>query len=928
MGFLQRASAERSSWTGPFSLNPNSGKYKDPALTRLFGSGAIAESGIGVTPQNAMTFSAVFGAVNMIASDVAKLPLNLMKRRKEGGSDHYTESKLYDLLKNEPNEEMGSMVMRRTVLAHALTCHGGFAEIQRDNLGRPHGIWVLEPHRVEPIRRTKNGPLEYRMDGDDSTILPSSEVVHIHGLGYDGINGYGTINMARQAVGLALAMERFGGQYFGRGTQFGGVLESQDDLDADQKAEIQTEIAKFRAANDAAFRIMVTGAGHKFTQFQNRPADSQMDESRLRQVEEVCRFFRIPPVKLGVNRAGAVSYASVEMQNIDYYTGAMLDWVTLCEQEFNRKLIAKSERRQQFIKHNANAFLRADTASRSKFYDSMLDRGVFNADDVLALEDLNPQPNGQGQMYLVQGAQVPKDKMRALVDAQINAKTTPQVSPAPAAPVVDTETDALRARLEDAERALASAQADLLAQREARIAADAAGTATREELDARRTEESSAVSLAHQLTATVDALRADLVAAQAAGESQAERIGRLETEAESARIAAEAAESTATTLRSEVAAAVLARDTQAAEAADARSLVATAEQAALDAGATVEQARTARDTAEQRAQSAETSAAVSAAEVARLQAELAGAACDVTGLTEDRDRLASELESARAALATADEAQSTLRGTQRCQTCHGAGLLPESSMGDPVGQQTCPDCPTGAALAAQFEAEGRAERSVSAVADAEQRATDAIATANTAAESLAAAQTEAARVIEASTAAVTQAHSELETARGLVETTEQARAAAVADAGQARRQTEEWRVRTVAAHRSLFVDAVGRMARREAQQARSRQATPAKLRRWLSEFPAMQMPVFAEAIAPALRTHLAWLGAPDSPTDEALLVARAHLDQFVAKVTDVIDHAEPADFHAELDRMLTRWENERPEAVADALMEKEIRHVA
>src|SRR5688572_26363440 len=134
MGFLQRMFEDRASWTGPFSLNPGAGKYKDPALSRLFGGGAITDAGIHVTQENAMEFSAVFAAVNMIANDVAKLPLNLMKRRQEGGSDHYVDSKLYHLLKNEPNPEMSAMTMRRTQIAHALTCHGGYAEIQRDTV--------------------------------------------------------------------------------------------------------------------------------------------------------------------------------------------------------------------------------------------------------------------------------------------------------------------------------------------------------------------------------------------------------------------------------------------------------------------------------------------------------------------------------------------------------------------------------------------------------------------------------------------------------------------------------------------------------------------------------------------------------------------------------------------------------------------------
>lgn len=417
---LQRMRAAVRSFTVP----PIS--VRDPALAKFFGDGYRSTAGIVVNEENALTCSAVLNAVMQISNDVAKLPLNLRKRTQDGGSEDYVDSKLYNLLKLEPNPEMGSMEFRRTLTAHALTCHGGYAEIERDGLGRPVAIWPLTPDRVRPVRKKieklgkyELGPLKYEIDGGD-TVLDASDVVHIHGLGYDGYVGYQIINKARQAIGLALAAERFGGSFFGNGTTFGGIFSTEMDLDEETVNAQRELIEKYHQSSEKAWKNLFLLGGWKYQGGAGvDPQKSQMVETRDKQIEEVARFFRMPPYRLGLNKPGTVSYASVELANLDYYTGALLDWLTTWEQELNRKLIPRLERRQQYIKHNANAFLRADIKTRYDAYAVLLDRGVFNADDVLELEDMSPQSDGLGKIYLVQGAQVPKDKIQAIADSQI-----------------------------------------------------------------------------------------------------------------------------------------------------------------------------------------------------------------------------------------------------------------------------------------------------------------------------------------------------------------------------------------------------------------------------------------------------------------------------------------------------------------------------
>ena len=516
----------RSYFMGPMSL-------KDPALSRYFGSSGRSTSGVTVTQENAFTFSAVYDAVNQISSDVAKLPLNLRKRNPSGGSDPYEDSKTHRLLKYEPNPEMGSMVFRRTVTAHALTWHGGFSEIERDGAGRPVAIWPLAPDKVK-VEREKTGRrrLYFKVRGDDGAEvnLDPANVLHIVGLGYDPFCAYPVITLARQAIGLGLAAEQFGSTFFGNGTTFGGVL-SMVGINSEEEAQRLRDVIKARHTGpERANDMLVTWGDMKYTPNGVAPQNAQMNELRSKQVEEVARFFNIPVHKL--KNLEHATFSNIEQQDLEYYKGCLLNWITLWEEECNRKLIPSLESRQQFVKHNANAFLRADTTARTALYTALLDRGVFNADQVLEYEDLNPQPGGQGQLYLVQGAMVPKDQIVDLVDAQIEkAKAPPpQPTPQPAAdkpPVDETPARMLAELVSRTERA--EAEVSLRAKNEA---AASAAKETAEKLSVLLTDERDRAR-----AETTRAVERETLA-KVAVDAELARLATVEAEAHAAVIAA------------------------------------------------------------------------------------------------------------------------------------------------------------------------------------------------------------------------------------------------------------------------------------------------------------------------------------------------------------------------------------------------------
>jgi len=822
----------RATWTGPWSA-------KDPALANLFSDGTRSSAGITVTPEVAFTYSAVYDAVNQIASDVAKMPLNLMKRLPNGGSTPYIDSKLYRLLKYKPNPEMGSMVFRRQLTAWALCSHGGYAEIVRDDLGRPAELWPIEPHRVT-VKRGNRDELVYEIDGGATTI-PAEDMIHLRGLGYTPHEPYGIINKARQAIGLALAAERFGATFFGNGSTFGGLLTTDTTLSIEEAKALKEAVEGIHKGPDRAHALAVLWGGVKYQKLGVAPNEAQMNELRDKQAEEVARFFRMQPYRLGVNKPGSVSYASVEQANIDHATGCLLDWTTLWEEELNCKLIPTMEFKLQYVKHNMNVFLRADFEKRMAGYATALDKGLYSRNEVRELEEMGPQDGEQGDWYLVQSAQVPLHMLKDVTEALIAPEPTPE-PPAPA-PSPEPEPDADdegRAAILAAIAAMETKIAEAVAARaEAEARADAA-------LVAHHTEREVS------MTATVAALQVQLEAATvasavAASEAEAQRSARavveaqrdaLHLEAETTRQSLLDAEARAVDREAALAAVEAARDEQVRVADDAIQALATI-QARLDA-ATGDEARAVIE-AERQAAQALVDDALQASQASRAEADAARV----------------EAETARAAVVAVEARAAAERVESEARL---------------------------AAAVAASEAEAVASR-----------------------QSLRAevmAQAEALQV--AADEQIRAAERELASAREAIK---------IRDAA------------LLAASRGLVVEAMGVLVRRETAQARSKQATPQKLRTWLSGMAVLHEPVCVERLVGPVSLHLALTNRTEDAEQVAAQMAAVHLAEFRRQIEAVLE-VDVDEFHVALERMLTRWESERPSAVADALLVEGIRHVA
>lgn len=359
--------------------------------------GAPSAAGIPVDEHKALTYSAYWFGVRLISEAVSSLPLFLYRRLGGGGKERATDDPLYEILHDEPNPEMTSMVFRETLQAHLLTWGNAYAEIQRDGGDQVAGLWPLLPSMVKP-ERDSDGSLRYLIRNPDGTsrTLPMRDVLHIPGLGFDGLVGYSVVQMARQSIGMGLACERFGATFFGNGAKPSGVLSNPAVVPQKQREEFREAWTKAHSGENSN-KTGVLWGGWTYTPIGIPPEDAQFLESRAFQREEVGLWLNIPPFKLGVSKAA--TYASVEQFAVDFVVHTIRPWLVRWEGEYRRKLIPVERRRELFAEHLVDGLLRGDVASRTAALQMQFLNGAISQDEWREIENRNPIPGGHGTRF-------------------------------------------------------------------------------------------------------------------------------------------------------------------------------------------------------------------------------------------------------------------------------------------------------------------------------------------------------------------------------------------------------------------------------------------------------------------------------------------------------------------------------------------------
>ena len=365
-------------------------------------------SGKRVTERSSMQMTAVYSCVRVLAEAVAGLPLHLYKYTDSGGKDKALGQRLYFLLHKEPNPEMTSFVFRETLMTHLLLWGNAYAQLIRNGRGEVVGIYPLMPNRIS-VNRDDKGSLYYKycrsledapLNKENEVILLPSEVLHIPGLGFDGLVGYSPIAMAKNAIGMAIACEEYGAKFFANGATPGGILEHPGVVKDPEKVRTSWNSAFGGSAN--ANKVAVLEEGMKYTPISISPNEAQFLETRKFQINEIARIFRVPPHMVGDLEKS--SFSNIEQQSLEFVKYTLEPWLIRWEQSLVRSLILPSDKGKYFIKFNVDGLLRGDYESRMNGYATARQNGWMSANDIRTLENLDRISEEEGgNLYLING---------------------------------------------------------------------------------------------------------------------------------------------------------------------------------------------------------------------------------------------------------------------------------------------------------------------------------------------------------------------------------------------------------------------------------------------------------------------------------------------------------------------------------------------
>ena len=370
----------------------------------LFGG---TSAGNQVTEFSSMQMTAVYACVRILAEAVAGLPLHTYALKADGGKEKAREHSLYRLLHDEPNPEMTSFIFRETLMTHLLLWGNAYAQIIRNGKQEVTALYPLMPNKMQ-VRRNAQGQLLYcyQHQGDQIKLSPH-EVLHIPGLGFDGLVGYSPIAMAKNAIGMAQACEEYGASFFANGAQPGGVLEHPGTLKDPERVRESwtTTFGGTRNAN----KVAVLEEGMKYQPISISPEQAQFLETRKFQMNEIARIFRVPPHMMG--DLERTTFSNIEQQSLEFVKYTLDPWIVRWEQALHKSLLSVQEKQTYFIKFNLEGLLRGDYESRMNGYAVGRQNGWMSANDIRTLENLDRIPEEEGgDLYLVNGNMLPLDK--------------------------------------------------------------------------------------------------------------------------------------------------------------------------------------------------------------------------------------------------------------------------------------------------------------------------------------------------------------------------------------------------------------------------------------------------------------------------------------------------------------------------------------
>ena len=376
-------------------------------MTAIFGT-TSSKSGAYVTEDSAMRLSAVYACVRILSESIASLPLKIYKYDSSGSKKVAYDHPLYRVLHDISNNEQSAFEFRETISAHLNLWGNAYIKKIMNNKGQIIELVPIPPWKIM-LLYDYSKPLGFQKrfyvteDTGGQKVYFEDEILHVKGLSLNGKEGLSPIAYARESIGLGLAAEQFGSQYFGQGTNVGGALESPNALSDAAYERLKADLLAKRQGLENSHSLIILEEGLKYSKTVIPPEDSQFIETRKFQLNEIARIFRVPPHMIAdLDKA---TFSNIEHQGIQFVVHTLRPWLVRIEQAIFKQLLTPEEQRNYFVEFNVDGLLRGDFKTRQEGYAIARQNGWMSANDIRNLENLDPVEDGD--VYLVNGNMIP-----------------------------------------------------------------------------------------------------------------------------------------------------------------------------------------------------------------------------------------------------------------------------------------------------------------------------------------------------------------------------------------------------------------------------------------------------------------------------------------------------------------------------------------
>lgn len=368
-------------------------------ITAALGIDASSRAGVTVNQDKSLGLTAFWAGVRVISQTIAGLPCKVYERTGNGRkvADQHG---IYKLLQVRPNPMMSPFTFREIRAAHCLTWGNSYAEIERDNSGKPIALWPLMPDRTGAEIKNDKKVYWTIIDGA-KTYLPEDKVLHVPGLGYDGLQGYNVIKTHRDSLGLSIAANEYGSAFFGNSGRPSGIITHPGSPDPEDRKELREEWNQMHSGLSRAQRTAVLWGGMDWKPITLPPEEAQFLQTRDMQIEEIARILMINPIFLQ-HFTKVTTWGSGVVQFLTAFAKfTILPWLEREEDVLNYDLFNESERGKYYVKYSIEQLMRGDPKMQAEILEIKRRNGVVSADEWRELEDENPLPDGIGKYYFM-----------------------------------------------------------------------------------------------------------------------------------------------------------------------------------------------------------------------------------------------------------------------------------------------------------------------------------------------------------------------------------------------------------------------------------------------------------------------------------------------------------------------------------------------